>query len=91
MITPDILRNAVIDADRRIDDFRLVQTGRDRIELYLAATLPPKAGEAARANLAATLRHAGVVGVDIGFTAGIDPPSGQKLRRVRRDWQCENL
>ena len=26
-ITPDILRNAIVDADRRIDDFRLVQTG----------------------------------------------------------------
>jgi putative adenylate-forming enzyme len=91
LITPDILRNAVIDADRRIDDFRIVQTGRDRIELYLAATLPPEAGVAACANLTATLREADVSGVEIKLTIGIDRPSEQKLRRVRRDWRCEEL
>ena len=91
LITPDILRNAVIDADRRIDDFRIVQTGRDRIELYLGATLPPEVGVAACANLATTLRQAGVAGVEIELTIGIDMPSEQKLRRVRRDWRCEAL
>jgi len=88
LITPDILRNAIIDADRRIDDFRLVQTGRDRIELFLAATLPYDAALAARESLAAALQLAGVAAVEIGLNAGIDVPSEQKLRRVRRDWRC---
>ncbi len=34
-ITPDILRNAVVDADRRINDFRVVQTGPKTIEAMI--------------------------------------------------------
>ncbi len=88
LITPDILRNAVIDSDRRINDFRIVQTGRDNIELFLAATMPREVGLSARTGLANTLREAGVAGIEIHLHAGIDPPSDQKLRRVRRAWQC---
>ncbi len=89
LITPDILRNAVIDADRRIDDFRIVQTGREHITLSLPATLPDDAYAAARANLATTLRQAGVADIQIELRQGIDAPSAQKLRRVRRDWRCD--
>lgn len=89
LITPDILRNAILDADRRIDDFRLVQTGQSHIALHLAANLPPEAGRAACVNLAAVLGRAGVTGVEINMINRIEPPTAHKLRRVRCDWRCD--
>jgi putative adenylate-forming enzyme len=53
LLTPDILRNAVLEADRRIDDFRLIQTAPDAIELRLKPELATPAAHAA----AAALRH----------------------------------
>jgi putative adenylate-forming enzyme len=34
-VTPDILRNAILDTDRSISDFRLIQTYRNTVELLL--------------------------------------------------------
>ena len=47
MITPDVLRNAVVDADRRIQDFRVIQTGTSAIDLVLDAKLAPDAAATA--------------------------------------------
>ena len=47
IVTPDVLRNAVLKADRRIDDFRLVQTAASAIELHLKPELAVDAAEAA--------------------------------------------
>ena len=58
-VTPDVIRNAVVDADRRILDFRVVQTGPRRVELSLARELAGDAAAAAAANLAAALAKAG--------------------------------
>jgi putative adenylate-forming enzyme len=87
MITPDIVRNAVVDADRRIQDFRLVQTGPDRIALSLAQDLPPDASAAAATALEKALSKAGAPGVVIELKPGIDVPYDRKLRRVRREWR----
>ncbi len=91
LITPDILRNAILDADRRIDDFRLVQTGQHHIRLHLAANLPTESGIAARDNLATVLRKAGIANVTIELINQIEQPLAQKLRRVRCDWRCDTL
>jgi len=86
MVTPDVVRNAIIDADRRILDFRVVQTGRDVVVLHLAQHLPAAAAQAARGALAAALARAGAVVGAIELSAGLDAPTDRKLRRVRRDW-----
>lgn len=82
LVTPDILRNAVLKADRRIDDFRLIQTAPDAIELRL---VPGLADDAASAALAAvrgllTLRQA-TVSVDL-VRAPLPLETDRKLRRV---------
>jgi len=82
LVTPDILRNAVLDSDARIDDFRIVQTGASCIEL----SLPPASGpllEAAGASLRAALARAGAGAVEIRLKSGVELPLEQKLRRVR--------
>jgi putative adenylate-forming enzyme len=42
MVTPDVLRNALVDADPAIQDFRIVQTGPNAISIVLEAGLPHK-------------------------------------------------
>lgn len=83
MVTPDVLRNAVIDSDRRIDDFRIVQTGAARIEVGLptACNLAPTA-----AALRTLFDEMGIGAVEIA-RGTIDVPYDRKLRRVRREWQ----
>jgi putative adenylate-forming enzyme len=85
LITPDVARNAVVDADRRILDFRVVQVGPQAIELGLDPDLPADAVEAAVA-LGAALRRAGGGEVEVRLTPGLDLPMDRKLRRVRRAW-----
>lgn len=87
MMTPDIVRNAIVDADRRITDYRAVQVAVDRVRLSLPAGLAPEAARAAVAGLAAALARAGAQGVSIDLEAGMEVPYDRKLRRVRRDWR----
>lgn len=87
MVTPDVVRNAIVDADRRITDYRAVQVAADRVRLCLPSDLPPDAGRAAASALAAALTRAGVDGVVVDLEAGVDVPFDRKLRRVRREWR----
>ena len=84
-VTPDVLRNAIVDADRSINDFSLVQTDPDQVELGLAEVLPlaikkhaQKAVERAIARLGASAKVTLVT---------LQPHETGKLRRVRRDWK----
>lgn len=85
LVTPDVMRNAVIDADRRIQDFRIVQTGSDRITLSLPVNLPNEAAQKASVALMAAIAKIGAT-VEIELKAGIEVPYDRKLRRVRREW-----
>jgi hypothetical protein len=82
LVTPDILRNAVLKADRRIDDFRLIQTAPDAVELRLAPDLADDAASAALAAVRAllALRQA-TVSVDL-VRAPLPLETSRKLRRV---------
>ncbi len=84
-VTPDILRNTILDCDRRITDFRLIQVGGDRLTLILSeatAALAPTARDAV-ALLLARLGIRATVSIKIGL-----PVSGvAKVRRVERRWQ----
>lgn len=87
MVTPDVMRNAVVDADRAITTFHIAQIGPAAIRLSLAADLPAQAAMAATAALAAAIRRAGGPEVDITLKAGVDIPFDRKLRRVERVWK----
>ena len=85
--TPDVLRNAIVDADRRILDFRITQTAADRIEFSLAADLPGEVSQTVLTALRRALSKLGAGDVAIDFRPGIPSASDRKLRRVRRDWR----
>ncbi|MFK0690473.1 F390 synthetase-related protein [Mesorhizobium sp. IMUNJ 23033] len=82
LLTPDILRNAVLKADRRIDDFRLIQTALETIELRLAPDLDDEAATAAhhavQALLAARKSAATVALIRVPLLL----ETSRKLRRV---------
>lgn len=82
MVTPDVLRNTVIDSDPRITDFRIVQTGAAEIEVGLPGHI---AFEPAAAALSGLFASMGLASITIG-RCGIDPVFDRKLRRVRRQW-----
>jgi putative adenylate-forming enzyme len=87
MVTPDVLRNAVLDADPRITDYRLVQTGPGTIEVHLAEALGGSADAAVRAALERLVARLGAAPVAVEVKSGIAVPFDRKLRRVIRDWQ----
>lgn len=78
--TPDVIRNAIIDADRSITDFRVIQTGPARVRLLL----PPAQGaclSAAEAALAALFARAGAFPV---IEHGVEFPKAEGARKLRR-------
>lgn len=82
LVTPDILRNAVLKADRRIDDFRLVQTAEDAIELSLTPGLADEAATAAH-QAVRNLLAARQATASVSLVRGDLPlETGRKLRRV---------
>lgn len=85
-VTPDILRNAVVDADPLIDDFRIVQTGPDTITVLLPEGCPETAEGKVRAALDTVLIRRRLV-ARISVQRGIELDFSRKLRRVYREWQ----
>ncbi|WP_321503428.1 F390 synthetase-related protein [Breoghania sp.] len=82
MVTPDVLRNAVLNADPRITDFRIVQTATDCIEVSLAPDLPEEAASAALRSLQALLEGRGAKVNVVLLQRLLELETGRKLRRV---------
>ena len=86
LVTPDVVRNAIVGADPAILDFRAVQTEAASI----AVTLDAHVGGDADARVCATLQAAlAPRGIDatVTVTHGIVPDFTRKLRRVTRAWR----
>ncbi|WP_420860525.1 F390 synthetase-related protein [Algirhabdus cladophorae] len=88
-VTPDILRNAIVDTDRRITQFQLVQTGPNEIDLRLLEDLPPDVADNVAQNLRALFRTHGAQDLTINHSP-LDLNQPGKLRRIRRDWQPDH-
>jgi hypothetical protein len=86
MVTPDVLRNAVVDADPRVLDFRIVQTGPSEVRVSLDAALAPEVDSAVVAAVQRLCDGLGVAEVSVAMARGITADTGVKLRRVRREW-----
>ncbi|AZO24734.1 CoF synthetase [Mesorhizobium sp. M1E.F.Ca.ET.045.02.1.1] len=82
LVTPDVLRNAVLKADRRIDDFRLVQTAPDAIELRLPPTLADDAATAAHKAMRRLLEARKADATVALVRAPLPLETSRKLRRV---------
>ena len=83
-VTPDVIRNAVVDSDPAIRDFRVVQTGTNQITVWLADELPLEVDDTTVKCLSARLRALGLA-PEVTVARGIDLQFDRKLRRVRRE------
>jgi putative adenylate-forming enzyme len=83
MVTPDVLRNAVVDSHPAIEDFRVVQTAADAMVVTLAVDLPSAIDACVVASLGKRLGELGIV-ARIDVVRGLTVPHDSKLRRVRR-------
>ena len=81
-LTPDVIRNAVLDADRAITDYRVTQTGVDAVLIELPVGQEGQLG-AAKAGLRGLLSGAGVTPQISGGTAVLLENGYAKRRRVR--------
>lgn len=86
-VTPDVLRNAVLHADRSIDDFRLRQVAEGRIELVLSPALSASAREAACQRLSDACARAGATADVVVTLESMSGAGVAKLRRVERRWR----
>jgi putative adenylate-forming enzyme len=82
--TPDVLRNAVVDSDPGIRDYRIVQKADGRIAVELEDGLAEEVHAAVRAALERALARLGVE-VTVETRGGIAPRFDRKLRRVERE------
>lgn len=82
-VTPDVIRNAVLDADRRIADFRVLQTCASTVVVRLAPG-PADRLDAARQALAALFARLGASVEVAGAVEPLSAPTDRKLRRVMR-------
>lgn len=85
LVTPDILRNAIVDTDPAIRDFRVVQTGAATITVSLEPGLSGGLDDRVRASLGAALARRGL-SAEITIHRGIAADFTRKLRRISRQW-----
>ncbi|MFM6852564.1 MAG: hypothetical protein ACKOUM_00595, partial [Sphingopyxis sp.] len=85
MVTPDVLRNAIVDSHRAITDFRIVQTGPSAMVVTLAHGVAPSINDVVARALASRLAPLNIQ-PQILFERGISVDFERKLRRVRREW-----
>lgn len=83
-VTPDVVRNAIIDAHPGINDFRAVQTGPTSVAITVGGAGRDMAN-LARAAVLRKLAHLGVT-ADVVVQDDMAVPFDRKLRRVRREW-----
>jgi putative adenylate-forming enzyme len=86
-VTPDVLRNAMVDADPAVRDFRVVQSGPSAIVVTLDHHLSDDAVARVRAMLEHRLAPFDLARLNLTIERGITLDFDRKLRRIRRDWR----
>lgn len=88
-VLPDPIRNAVLDAEPALNDFRLVQTGPSALSISLPIDVAGKAGPKLRSFFGRWAAQHGIAPLDIEIEAGIRLAFDRKLRRIERRWPLQ--
>jgi putative adenylate-forming enzyme len=83
-VTPDVLRNAVVDSDSRIRDYRIVQKADGGVKVELEEGLPEEVHAAVRDALDRAFARLGAAPA-VSTSSGVTPRFDRKLRRVERE------
>jgi putative adenylate-forming enzyme len=85
-VMPEALRAVILDSDRSVSDFRLVQKTLSILELQLIDGTSQKVVEKIISDLSNYLmKICGLEKIEIGITFGIETVHFQKLRRIRSE------
>lgn len=84
MITPDILRNAVLDVDRSITDFRVIQTDEDHVTVHLPKQVSPDSARRVGAAVQAVIDRFDAPAKVTVQRLDLSADMTRKLRRVQR-------
>jgi hypothetical protein len=84
MVTPDVLRNSVVDSDSRIRDYRIIQKRDGGVTVELEEDLPDEVHHSVQAALERALARLGAAPA-VTTARGITPRFDRKLRRVERE------
>ena len=87
LVTPDVLRNRLIDVSSQIQDFQIIQTGHSCIKIYLNDDVALLYSNAIKQTFLELFQTLNLAAIDMHVEGGITTTFNQKLRRVRRDWQ----
>jgi putative adenylate-forming enzyme len=86
-VMPEALRAVILDADRSVGDFRLVQTAQNILELELTFASTERSAERVKSDLLSHLIKMGVnAKIEINISFGINVIHAQKLRRIRSEF-----
>lgn len=85
-VTPDVIRDAVVQAHPDIADFRVVQSGKSTVILTLSTSCTPDVAARAYDGLRSLFDARGLCVNVILQHADLALATDQKLRRVRKDW-----
>jgi putative adenylate-forming enzyme len=91
-IMPEALRAAILDCDRAIQDFQLVQHAESSLELKITSSQFSVSSSTARASLLNYLKLIGVsdeLEVTVSNLASQEKDYGKKLRRIHRQHKSE--
>ncbi len=86
MITPDVLRNAVLDADPSLQDFRIIQKARAQVDLVLPTSVPSEAATRIKAGLETILNRQNAQCSVKLLQQDLPLDVGRKLRRVENQF-----
>ncbi len=87
LFSPDILRNAVLDADRSINDFRILRVAEKQVELILPDSSKPEQLLKSKSALENLLRTRCPDIIVSAKSAKLKPDVNRKLRRVENLWR----
>ncbi|MCJ8054944.1 CoF synthetase [Shinella curvata] len=90
LLTPDVMRNAVLDAARRITDFRILREERDRVVLVLEPKLGEESARAAQCALQQVFSGRGLFPEIAVRRETMAFEGHRKLRRVENRFRPED-
>lgn len=90
LITADIMRNAVLDGAREIDDFRIHRTGENTVKLILRPAVSVHGARAAKTALGHVFLTHGIAVDIVVIRDELSLELGQKLRRVKSIYKAGN-
>lgn len=86
LVTPDVLRNTLIDCDHSINEFQIIQTGKRAVTISINNDVPKHIDDKIRIAFADMFQRQDIHNIQLNIMRGIQIPYETKLRRVRRAW-----